>query len=317
MDTAQERQDEGVLRLPAALGPEPAGGSLQFIGTATVLIRYGGLTLLTDPNFLHRGEQVHLGWGLHATRLTDPAMELEQVPRPDLVVLSHLHGDHFDQEVERRLDRTIPIVTTRSAALALRRKGFQATRALRTWQSLHAEKGEARVRITATPGRHAPLPLHLLLPPVMGSVLEFESAPGQVGLRLYITGDTLLHRRLREVPRHFPELDLMLMHLGGTRVLGVLVTMDGRQGVRAMQLIAPKLTIPIHYNDYTVFKSPLSDFQEAVHDAGLDREVRYLSHGDILDLGLLQQDLAALRGQVPLSTLAPGEVHEFAVPRPR
>ena len=28
-------------------------GTVQFIGTATVLIRYAGLTILTDPNFLH------------------------------------------------------------------------------------------------------------------------------------------------------------------------------------------------------------------------------------------------------------------------
>ena len=34
---------------------------LCFIGTATTLIRYAGFTVLTDPNFLHRGERVYLG----------------------------------------------------------------------------------------------------------------------------------------------------------------------------------------------------------------------------------------------------------------
>ena len=33
---------------------------LHFLGTATVLLRYGDLVLLTDPNFLHRGERAHL-----------------------------------------------------------------------------------------------------------------------------------------------------------------------------------------------------------------------------------------------------------------
>lgn len=39
------------------------------------------------------------------------------------------------------------------------------------------------------------------------------------------------------------------------------VTMDGKDGVKLMQIVAPHHAIPIHYNDYTVFKPPLSDFE--------------------------------------------------------
>ena len=51
-------------------------GSIFFIGTATVLIRYAGFTVLTDPNFIHRHEQVDLGYGLSATRQTNPALDI-------------------------------------------------------------------------------------------------------------------------------------------------------------------------------------------------------------------------------------------------
>ena len=44
--------------------------SLTWIGTATVLLRHGGFTLLTDPNFLHRGQLAYLGKGLVSRRLT-------------------------------------------------------------------------------------------------------------------------------------------------------------------------------------------------------------------------------------------------------
>src|SRR3712207_6171344 len=91
---------------PAA--PDLASGSILFIGTATVLLRYAGYTILTDPNFLHRGEQAHLGYGLRSTRLTDPALDIADLPPLDLVVLSHLHGDHFDQVAERHLDHDLP-----------------------------------------------------------------------------------------------------------------------------------------------------------------------------------------------------------------
>ena len=62
--------------------------SLRFIGNATVLIRLGGLTLLTDPNFTHAGQRVPLGYGLHATRRLDPAMPFEALPAIDAVVSS-------------------------------------------------------------------------------------------------------------------------------------------------------------------------------------------------------------------------------------
>ncbi|MFE1747389.1 hypothetical protein [Coleofasciculus sp. H7-2] len=38
--------------------------------------------------------------------------------------------------------------------------------------------------------------------------------------------------------------------------------------------------IPIHYNEYTIFKSPLEDFMQVVIAAGLEQKVRYLSHGE-------------------------------------
>jgi L-ascorbate metabolism protein UlaG (beta-lactamase superfamily) len=95
-------------------------GSLTWLGTATVLLRWGGLTLLTDPDLLHRGQHAHLGKGLVSRRPTEPALQVDQLPPLDGVVLSHLHGDHFDRGGTR----------------------------------LVAVTGE-RVRVTATPGPHA------------------------------------------------------------------------------------------------------------------------------------------------------------------
>jgi L-ascorbate metabolism protein UlaG (beta-lactamase superfamily) len=130
------------------------------------------------------------------------------------------------------------------------------------------------------PGTHAPGPLRKVLPPVMGSMLEFGDVEGTTRLRLYISGDTLVHDRLREIPERYPEIDLALLHLGGTRVLGILVTMDAEQGVQALRIVDPRTAVPIHYNDYGVFKSPLEDFEKAVAEAGLEDRVRYLAHGE-------------------------------------
>lgn len=279
------------LRLTLPAGPKPRDGrppgrrgSVFFVGTATVILRYGGFTLLTDPNFLHQGDHVHLGYGLRSKRLTEPAISLEQLPPVDLVLLSHYHGDHFDQLVEARLERSLPIATTPHAARKLRRHGFSRVIPLRTWQRLEVGKGDSRLRLTALPGRHGPGLLAKALPPVMGSLLEFAGAEGGDGeYRIYISGDTLAIDELKEIPRRFPDIDLALLHLGGTRILGVLVTMDARQGVAALELIRPGTAIPIHYDDYTVFKSPLVDFLEAARAAGLDGRIRVLKRGQLYE----------------------------------
>lgn len=265
---------------PTIEKPDFSGGSIFFVGTATVLLHYAGFTILTDPNFLHQGDHVHLGYGLRSARRTNPAIEIEQLPSLDFVVLSHMHEDHFDRLVEAKLDKNVPIITTQHAAAKLTKKGFTAPQALNTWETFTVTKGDARVRITAMPGRHGPGVLSAALPPVMGSMLEFQHKGEKTIFRLYITGDTLIYEDLKEIPKRYPDIDLALLHLGGTKVFGILLTMDAKQGVQAIQVIAPQLSIPIHYNDYTVFKSPLEDFKQAVKEAGLDDRVRYLSHGE-------------------------------------
>jgi L-ascorbate metabolism protein UlaG (beta-lactamase superfamily) len=269
------------LQLPASPtlpAYEPGRGSIFFVGTATVILRYGGFTILTDPNFLHKGDHVHLGYGLHSERLTEPAISLEQLPPVDFVLLSHMHGDHFDHVVSDRLDKTLPILTTKHAAASLKGLGFQRPIAFDTWDSIEVVRGNERMRVTAMPGKHAPGLLRLMIPPTMGSMLELA------GLRIYITGDTLIHEHLHEIPRRYPDIDIALLHLGGTRIAGVLLTMDAKQGVEAIRITNPRTAIPIHYNDYGVFKSPLDDFKTAVRAAGLENRVHYLAHGETFDI---------------------------------
>ncbi len=267
---------------PTSGAPDLASpGSVQFIGTATVLIRYLGFTILTDPNFLHKGDSVHLGYGLHAQRLTEPALSMAQLPPVDLVVLSHFHEDHFDRLVQQQLARDTPIVTTRHAADNLQRLGFKRAVALSRWDALEVRKGAARLTVSAMPGRHGPTGAAALLPSVMGSMLDFAGPDARQRYRMYISGDTLVFDDIALIPHRFPEIDLALLHLGGTRILKVLkVTMDGQDGLDMLRIIAPAMAIPIHYNDYDLFASPLAEFEQAVRKAGLEHKVHYLRHGE-------------------------------------
>lgn len=175
-----------------------------------------------------------------------------------------------------------------------------------------------RMQITGMPGTHVPPgPLAMAndilkaVPPTNGWMLELgytTTAPSskpttsesgatpvpdttfQPGYRIYISGDTLMFDDLHRIPELYSShtgkpIDLMLIHLGGTTIPSpkiplVMVTMDAKMGLELVQIIGADVTIPIHYDDYDVFVSPLSDFQKAMDAAGLSSKVVYLDRGE-------------------------------------
>ncbi|SCG79343.1 L-ascorbate metabolism protein UlaG, beta-lactamase superfamily [Micromonospora echinaurantiaca] len=256
---------------------------VTFVGTATTVLRMGGFTLLTDPNFLHQGQRAYLGKGLWSKRRTDPALRIAQLPSLDAVVLSHLHGDHFDRVARRELDRELPIVTTPAAERKLRRWGFRAAEGLPTWRSRELRRPGEILRLTSMPGQHGPGVVDRLMPDVMGTMIDLER-DGSRQFRLYVTGDTLNKPLLADIPERYPDIDAMLIHLGGTRIAGVLLTMDARQGADLVELVRPKLTVPIHYDDYPVFRSPLGHFVMAARRRGFVQRVRTIVRGETVPL---------------------------------
>jgi L-ascorbate metabolism protein UlaG (beta-lactamase superfamily) len=269
-----------VLELTGSAAADFDQGEVYFIGNATTLIRFGGLTILTDPAFLHKGEHVYLGHGVWARREVEPACQIADLPPIDLVVLSHYHGDHFDDIAAQELDKNLPIVSTADAVEKLSGLGFEQGHALGTWESLVVHKGDATLTITAMPAKHATEEeVDGLLMPVNGHLLDFSRGSDHL-YRLYITGDTMLVDSLEEIPRRYPDIDLGLVHTGGTTFLVTVVTMTGEQGVKAVEITKPKTAIPIHYNDFSVFLSGLDDFKKAAQTSTASTEFVYLAHGE-------------------------------------
>jgi len=259
-----------------------AAAELTFIGTATTLLRLGPFTVLTDPNFLHRGQRAYLGRGLTAKRLTEPALSVDELPPLSAVVLSHLHGDHFDRVAKRGLARDMPIITTTHAARRLRGWGFD-TVGLDTWQEHALDSGGHRLTVQSLPGVHAYGVLGKLLPPVMGSLLRW-TVYGQLRRTLYLTGDTLTGPHLTEIKQRHPAIDGAVVHLGGTKVLGAVVTLDGRGGLDLLDAVSPGYAVPVHHDDYTRFRSPLSDFLAAVAGTRWATRLRVVERGQTISL---------------------------------
>ncbi|CAI7621120.1 hypothetical protein PCG10_004714 [Penicillium crustosum] len=315
-------QTSAPVQLPPAkatkLTPSKSGeenATLFFVGTATTIIEWTGIRIITDPNFLHAGDHVHLGPGVSSERLTNPAIDLHDLPRIDLVLLSHYHEDHFDKKVETTLRRDIPIITTPHAKEHLNSNvhdPFTSVSALDPFEQVEINiegtegRGQPRLRVTAMPGKHVPHnrmarklnALANVFPPITGWMLELghggtNTADFSCGYRIYISGDTLMVPELHEISNRYAgqRIDLMLIHLGGATVpsplvgrlmepLALTATMDAEQGFQLIQLIQPDVTIPIHYDDYDVYASPLEDFRRIIEVVGLMEKVVFLDRRD-------------------------------------
>lgn len=113
--TGPESGDRNCGILPAPRRPHPDqwpdnGGTFAWLGHATVLANLYGMWLLTDPALEAR---IGVGRGrakLGPRRLIGPALRPAELPRIDLLLLSHAHMDHTDLGTLRSLRRDVPVI---------------------------------------------------------------------------------------------------------------------------------------------------------------------------------------------------------------
>ena len=91
-----------------------------WIGHATVLINFFGINILTDPVFFPRIGIRLPGFTIGPKRLTAPALQFHELPRIDLILLSHAHFDHFDLRTLHCFDKDTSVITAPNTADLLR-----------------------------------------------------------------------------------------------------------------------------------------------------------------------------------------------------
>jgi len=71
---------------------------IAWIGHATFLIKLGDTTIITDPVFSKNAGPLMFG----PDRFTKPALELSEIPKTDVFLLTHNHYDHQDMSTIRK-----------------------------------------------------------------------------------------------------------------------------------------------------------------------------------------------------------------------
>lgn len=119
-----------------------------WIGHATVLLRIGGLSILTDPVL---GNRIGVGLGLMTggpRRLVAPALSAHELPKLDAILLSHAHFDHLDKPSLGRLNRDATVITARHTRDLLKDLGFKRVIELDWNQDIHLKSRTTKSQVT-------------------------------------------------------------------------------------------------------------------------------------------------------------------------
>jgi L-ascorbate metabolism protein UlaG (beta-lactamase superfamily) len=232
----------------AALRENRTATSITWIGHATMLLQAGGVTVLTDPIF---SDAIS---GL-IRRYAPPGVALQSLPRVDVVVLSHNHRDHLDENSVLALGPEVQYVVPLGMAAWFRDRGLVRVTELDWWQSTAVETADGtRATITMVPAQHwsqrsiADRNLSLW----GGYIIDAG------GRRFYFAGDSGFPAAFDEIGRRFPGIEFAMLPIGAYEPRWFLHPqhMSPEEAAEAFRRLGAHALVPIHWATFHLSDEP-------------------------------------------------------------
>ncbi|AIQ51060.1 MBL fold metallo-hydrolase [Paenibacillus sp. FSL R7-0331] len=212
---------------------------IQLIRNAALWLEYGGLTFLIDPMLNEKEANPPI-----ANTANDRRNPLVPLPgpagqwlNPDVVLVTHLHQDHWDAAAVSLLPHDLPVLCQEGDQIRISAQGFAAVSAVPDHQPL-VFRG---VTLTRIGGQHGTGETGERMGKVSGFVFQAEGEPV-----LYLAGDTIWCEEVAEaLGRHHPET--IIVNAGGARfVTGGPITMDEQDVVEVCRHAQDAAVIAVH-----------------------------------------------------------------------
>lgn len=126
------------------------GMTMTWVGHSTFLINLEGTTILTDPVFSQKIGLDLLLTTVGPARFVPPGLQTSDLPRLDLILVSHAHMDHYDIPSLKRLPRDVPTIMARDTSEFVDGLGLSRLQEL-DWGHTAEVDG---VRVEAIPVKH-------------------------------------------------------------------------------------------------------------------------------------------------------------------
>jgi L-ascorbate metabolism protein UlaG (beta-lactamase superfamily) len=239
--------------------------TITWIGHATLLIQAGGVNILTDPHLSERASPVSFAG---PKRVVPPAVSFDELPRIDIVLISHNHYDHLDEGTVKRLASSSGGSPRFFVPLGIkdwfRSRGIDDVREMDWWETEE----------------------------VLGLSLHFvPTVVESPGFRFFFCGDGGYSAHFREIARKFGSFDLAAIPIGAYEPRWFMKTahLNPAEAVKVHQELQSRFSIAIQWGTFVLSDEPLDEppvrLAEALAEAGLDpgRFVA-LRHGETVRL---------------------------------
>jgi N-acyl-phosphatidylethanolamine-hydrolysing phospholipase D len=256
--------------------------SVTWIGHATLLVQLGGLNILTDPHFSERAFPVQ--W-MGPRRRVPLSVALNELPRIDLVVISHSHYDHLDEQTVKALANQKGGPPKFLVPLGVERwfldQSLPRAKAMDWWD---AEQVQG-VEVHFVPAQHwsARTPFDRNRTLWGGWVLKVP------GFSVYFAGDTGYSRDFIDIGERFGGFDLAAIPVGAYAPRWFMKEqhVDPDEAVRIHRDVKARQSIGIHWGSFELtdepLDAPIGELAEALRAQGVDDQAfRLLRHGQTL-----------------------------------
>jgi L-ascorbate metabolism protein UlaG (beta-lactamase superfamily) len=286
---APQQQVVGVRPDLAFLHANRTAPALTWIGHSSLLYQIDGVNVLVDPVFSRRASPVPFAG---PKRHQPPGVRAHELPRIDVVLLSHNHYDHLDRASMRAVARQAggPPV-------------FVVPRGTESWFARHLPSRGGRAAVTACdwddvvrwPGRTGEIALHFLSVQHWSNRTLFNRNHSLWGswailhpdFRFWFSGDLGYSDEPRAIGARFGPFDAAAIAIGAYEPRWFMRAqhVNPDEAVQVMLDVGAREAIGVHWGTFALTDEPLDqpprDLAAALTTRGIPAErFRVLRHGE-------------------------------------
>lgn len=239
----------------------------QLINHATFLIQYDGLNVLTDPVYSKRVSPFSFAG---PARWRDPAIAFDDLPKIDVVIISHNHYDHLDLDTLEKLKQAhdpLFIVPLGNSPL-LEGIGITNIEELDWWQASSLPGGHV---IHAVPAQHWSSRSATDRRRALWSGFVLETQAGNV----VFAGDTGYARHFSLIAEKFPNPRLSLIPIGAYAPRWFMADqhMDPAQALQAHKDLGSEYSLGMHFGTFELTDEPPQEPSELLGQLAAEQRI--------------------------------------------
>jgi L-ascorbate metabolism protein UlaG (beta-lactamase superfamily) len=212
---------------------------IQLIRSATLRITYDQHVFLIDPYLAAKHSQEPL-IGKSRNPIVDLPFPAEDVLADvEMVLISHLHPDHFDEVAQQRLPKHIQIYCQPDDEGQIKAMGFSNVLPVNESVAWYG------MRITRTIGQHGDKSWALQMGVVSGFIFSAQNEP-----TIYWAGDTIWYAAIKQLVLE-ADPDIIITHSSGASFeAGSPIIMDAKQTMDVCQIAPRSIVIATHMDTF-------------------------------------------------------------------